>query len=102
MAETKVAPSPSPAAPAHAGAPATAAFAGVRRVPAPVNEPVKTYVPGSPEKAALKARLMSMSGERVDIPIVIGGQEIRTGDLGHAVMPHDHGHVPSDVHKATP
>ena len=55
-------------------------FNGNRRVPPPVNEPVKTYAPGSPERAALKARLASMAGERVDIPIIIGGKEIRTGD----------------------
>jgi 1-pyrroline-5-carboxylate dehydrogenase len=102
VAETKVAPSPTSAAQASPAALSTAAFAGVRRVPPPVNEAVKSYAPGSPEKAALKARLMSMSGERVDIPIVIGGKEIRTGTLGQAVMPHNHGHVLADVHKAGP
>ena len=102
MAETKVAPSPAPAAQARPAALSTAAFAGVRRVPPPVNEPVKGYAPGSPEKAALKARLMSMSGERVDIPLVIGGKEIRTGQKGQAVMPHNHGHVLADFHKAGP
>lgn len=78
-----------------------AGFAGTRRVPPPVNEPVKSYAPGSPERAALKARLASMAKERIDIPIIIGGKEIRTGDLGHAVMPHDHAHVLGDWHKAT-
>jgi len=102
VAETKVAPSPAPAAQARPAALSTAAFAGVRRVPPPVNEPVKGYAPGSPEKAALKARLMSMSGERVDIPLVIGGKEIRTGQKGQAVMPHNHGHVLADFHKAGP
>ena len=53
-------------------------FAGLRRVPTPVNEPVRTYAPGSPERRALKARLASMAGERVDIPLIIGGEEIRT------------------------
>ena len=77
-------------------------FSGVRRVPPPVNEPVKTYAPGSPEKAALKARLKQMAGERVEIPIVIGGEEFRTGTLGKAVMPHDHSHVLAEFHKATP
>ncbi|MEO8335221.1 MAG: L-glutamate gamma-semialdehyde dehydrogenase [bacterium] len=78
-----------------------AGFSGTRRVPPPVNEPVKSYGPGSPEKAALKERLASMAKERIDIPIIIGGKEIRTGDLGHAVMPHDHAHVLGDWHKAT-
>ena len=79
-----------------------AGFSGTRRVPPPVNEPVKSYAPGSPEKAALKARLTSMAKERVDIPIIIGGREIRTGDLAQAVMPHDHKHVLADWHRASP
>jgi 1-pyrroline-5-carboxylate dehydrogenase len=79
-----------------------AGFNGVRRVPAPVNEPVKNYAPGSPERTALKARLKEMAGERIEIPIVIGGREIRTGDIAHAVMPHDHQHVLADWHKASP
>ena len=79
-----------------------AGFSGTRRVPLPVNEPVKSYAPGSPEKAALKARLASMAKERVDIPIIIGGREIRTGDLAQAVMPHDHQHVLADWHRASP
>ena len=79
-----------------------AGFSGTRRVPPPVNEPVKSYAPGSPEKQALKARLASMAKERVDIPIVIDGKEIRTGDIAHSVMPHDLRHVLADYHKATP
>jgi 1-pyrroline-5-carboxylate dehydrogenase len=79
-----------------------AGFSGTRRVPPPVNEPVKSYAPGSPEKLALKARLASMARERVDIPIIIGGKEIRTGDTAMSVMPHDHKHVLADWHRATP
>ncbi|MEP6618285.1 MAG: L-glutamate gamma-semialdehyde dehydrogenase [bacterium] len=79
-----------------------AAFSGTRRVPAPVNEPVKSYAPGSPEKLALKERLSSMAAERVDIPNIIGGKDVRTGDLAQSVMPHDHQHVLADWHKATP
>ena len=88
-------------APSDSSAP-LAGFAGTRRVPPPVNEPVKSYGPGTPEKAALKARLTSMAQERVDIPIIIGGQEIRTGDVAQSVMPHDHAHVLADWHRATP
>ncbi|HJQ21438.1 MAG TPA: L-glutamate gamma-semialdehyde dehydrogenase [Gemmatimonadaceae bacterium] len=77
------------------------AFTGIRRVPQPVNEPVKTYAPGSPERAELKARLKHMANERVDIPIVIGGKEIRTGNTAEAVMPHAHRHALGDWHKAT-
>jgi 1-pyrroline-5-carboxylate dehydrogenase len=79
-----------------------AGFSGTRRVPPPVNEPVRSYAPGSPEKLALKARLASMARERVDIPIIIGGKEIRTGELAQSVMPHDHKHVLADWHRATP
>jgi 1-pyrroline-5-carboxylate dehydrogenase len=74
----------------------------VARIPAPVNEPNLAYLPGSPERAALKARLSSMAAERVDIPLIIGGCEIRTGRVAHAVMPHDHRHVLADWHKAEP
>jgi 1-pyrroline-5-carboxylate dehydrogenase len=80
----------------------TAAFAGVRRVPAPVNDPNRTYAPGSPERAELKARLDAMASEKVDIPIIIGGREIRTGRTARSVMPHDHGHVLAEYHLATP
>ena len=76
-------------------------FAGNRRVPAPVNEPVKSYAPGSPEREELKARLKTMAAERVDIPIIIGGREIRSGDTARSVMPHDHGHVLADWHRAS-
>jgi 1-pyrroline-5-carboxylate dehydrogenase len=79
-----------------------AGFTGTRRVPPPVNEPVKSYAPGSPEKLALKARLASMAQERVEIPIIIGGREIRTGDLAQSVMPHHHEHVLADWHRAAP
>jgi 1-pyrroline-5-carboxylate dehydrogenase len=77
-----------------------AGFSGVRRVPAPVNEPVKSYAPGSPERTELKARLKQMADERIEIPLIIGGQETRTGELAQAVMPHDHKHVLADWHKA--
>ncbi len=79
-----------------------AAFNGTRRVPPPVNEPVKGYAPGSPEKLSLKARLKAMAGEKADIPLVIGGAAVRTGDVAHAVMPHDHKHVLADWHRAAP
>jgi 1-pyrroline-5-carboxylate dehydrogenase len=75
-------------------------FAGQRRIPAPVNEPVKNYAPYSPERDELQARLTSMSHERVEIPIVIGGKRILTGNTGTQVMPHAHRHVVADFHKA--
>ena len=76
-------------------------FNGNRRVPPPVNEPVRSYAPGSPERAALKDRLKSMASERIEIPIVIGGKEYRSGETAQAVMPHAHRHVLADWHKAT-
>ena len=78
------------------------AFNGNRRVPPPVNEPVKTYAPGNPERVELKARLASMAAERIEIPVVIGGKEFRSGKIAQAVMPHDHSHVMADWHMATP
>ena len=81
---------------------AVAALAGAVRVPAPVNDPNRGYLPGSPERAELKERLDRMAGDRIDIPLIIGGREIRTGTLRHAVMPHDHRHVLADWHAAGP
>jgi 1-pyrroline-5-carboxylate dehydrogenase len=75
-------------------------FNGTRRVPPPVNEPVKAYAPGSPERAELKARLAAMASERIEIPLVIGGREVRGAETAKAVMPHDHAHVLADWHKA--
>jgi 1-pyrroline-5-carboxylate dehydrogenase len=75
-------------------------FNGTRRVPPPANEPVKSYLPGSPERAELKARLKAMSSERIEIPLVIGGKEVRGAEKAQAVMPHDHAHVLADWHKA--
>ena len=76
-------------------------FNGTRRVPPPANEAVRAYAPGSAEREALKQRLASMAGERVDIPLIIGGQDVRTGDTAQAVMPHDHRHVLADWQRAT-
>src|SRR5436853_7245233 len=70
------------------------------RIPPPVNEPTRSYAPGTPERQALKQKLAAMSAEKIDIPIVIGGKEIRTGDTATQVMPHRHGHVIATWHKA--
>lgn len=76
-------------------------FAGRKRVPRPENDPNLSYAPGTAARAELKARLKQMSGETVDIPIIIGGKEIRTGNTEKVVMPHKHGHVLGNFHKAT-
>ena len=79
-----------------------AAFAGIPRVPQPTNDVNKSYLPGSPERAELKARLAQMAAERIEIPLVIGGKQVRTGRVEQAVMPHDHQHVLADWHVAAP
>lgn len=66
----------------------------------PANEPVKEYRPGSPERIALEKELAKQSAEVVEIPLIIGGQEVRTGDMGEVVMPHNHKHVVARYHKA--
>ncbi|HEY2435030.1 MAG TPA: L-glutamate gamma-semialdehyde dehydrogenase [Vicinamibacterales bacterium] len=78
-----------------------AAFAGVRQVPPPVNEPIHSYAPGTPQRAELKARLTSMASEKIDIPVIIGGKEIRTGKTHPVTMPHDHAHVLAEYHTAS-
>ncbi len=73
---------------------------GIFQIPPPVNEPIQTHAPGSAEKASLKKRLDAMLAEEIDIPLIIGGQEVRTGDTAQAVCPHDHGHVLANFHQA--
>ena len=72
---------------------------GVFRPPPPVNEPVKGYLPGSPERAELQERLRRMEGERIAIPMVIGGKDVETTKTFEAVMPHRRSHVLADVAK---
>ncbi len=71
-------------------------------VPVPVNDPVREYAPGSPERARLQAELRRQAGECPEIPLVIGGQRITTGRLVNVVMPHDHRHVVARFHAADP
>ena len=74
---------------------------GILRPPEPVNEPVKNYGPDSPERKSVVSRLEQMANERIDLPMVIGGREVTSGDIYEAVMPHDTKHVLGDVHQAT-
>ena len=67
--------------------------------PVPANEPVKAYLEGSPERIALDAELERQYNTVLDIPIIIGGKEIRTGNTGKVVCPHDHKHVLATFHK---
>ena len=73
---------------------------GIIRAPRPVNEPTRTYAPGTPHRAALKAKLVELSGTCIDIPLVIGGKDVRTGDVANVVAPHRHAHVLATWHKA--
>jgi 1-pyrroline-5-carboxylate dehydrogenase len=73
----------------------------IYKVPEPRNEPVLGYLPGSLERETLKSELDRQAGERVEIPMIIGGEEVTSGDLGECVVPHDHGHVLATYHKAS-
>ncbi|MGZ8741155.1 MAG: aldehyde dehydrogenase family protein, partial [Gaiellaceae bacterium] len=72
---------------------------GLFRPPLPENEPVKSYAPGTPERAELRLRLQQMQSEQIEAPMVIGGEEVRTSDTFETVMPHDKAHVLGTVHK---
>jgi 1-pyrroline-5-carboxylate dehydrogenase len=69
------------------------------RAPEPYNEPVRSYAPGTPDREALRLRLQEMESQQLDIPLVIGGEEVRTGDTFDAVEPHKRAHVLATVHK---
>ena len=72
------------------------------RPPPATNEPVRDYAPGSPERTELRVRLAEMEAERLDIPCVIGGEDVRTGKTAPTVMPHRKEHVLGDVHQGGP
>jgi 1-pyrroline-5-carboxylate dehydrogenase len=72
---------------------------GISRPPTPANEPVKDYAPGSLERTELQRRLAEMERERMELPLVIGGEDVTTGDTAEAVMPHRTSHVLADVHQ---
>ncbi|MFB9839179.1 L-glutamate gamma-semialdehyde dehydrogenase [Actinoallomurus acaciae] len=74
----------------------------VTNVPVPVNEPVKTYAPGSQDRAALEAKIKDLSGERIDLPMTIGGERrLGGGTPIDAVEPHNRRHVLGRMHEAT-
>jgi len=72
------------------------------RVPIPSNEKIYNYAPGSPEREALKAQLKKMLSEEIEIPLIIGGKEVHTGNLADCRCPHDHKHILARYHKAGP
>lgn len=63
---------------------------GLFRTPLPINEPIKSYAPGTPERAALKKELARLSAKPIEIPLVIGGKAVKTGKLVEITAPHDH------------
>jgi 1-pyrroline-5-carboxylate dehydrogenase len=73
---------------------------GMLRVPFPANEPVRSYAPGSAERESIKATLDAMLAQEIEIPLIIGGEEVRTGNLGECRCPHDHDHLLATYHKA--
>jgi 1-pyrroline-5-carboxylate dehydrogenase len=70
------------------------------QVPVPVNEPVVDYTPRTPERGRLVAALNELSAKQIEIPLIIGGEEVRTGNTGQAVMPHENGRILATYHKA--
>jgi len=70
------------------------------RVPFPPNEPIKNHAPGSPEREELRATLAKLKGRQIEIPLIIGGKEVKTGKLGQCVIPHDHQHIIATYHQA--
>lgn len=73
---------------------------GFFNVPKAVNEPVKTYAPNSPEKAAVLAAYKAMWNSKIDVPLYIGSEEIKTGTTRTMTAPHDHQHVVGTYHLA--
>lgn len=74
----------------------------ILKIEKPQNEPVLSYAPDSPEKKALKEKLNEILKNEVEIPLIIGGKEIRTGKTSKAVCPHDHHHNFATYHEAGP
>jgi 1-pyrroline-5-carboxylate dehydrogenase len=72
---------------------------GFFNVPTPVNEPVKSYAPGSPERKELQAALKEARSQQVDVPMYIGSDEVRTGNTQKMSPPHDHQHVLGHFHE---
>ena len=70
------------------------------KVPVPINEPIKDYAPNSEEKKSLVAKINELSSMKVEIPIIIDGKEIKTGNTGNCVKPYDHAHILGTYHKA--
>jgi 1-pyrroline-5-carboxylate dehydrogenase len=73
---------------------------GIFNLPLPANEEVKSYAPGTTERELLKAKLDEMQNQQIDIPLIIGGKEIRTGQTQNIILPHNHKKIIGKYHKA--
>ena len=71
------------------------------KVPLPVNEPIKSYKPGSLEREELKNKIAELKSKQIEIPLIIGGEEIRTGNTEEIRIPHNHSHILGVYHKAS-
>ena len=69
-------------------------------IPKPINEPIKAYTPGSPEKTSLKNCIQDLKSKTIEVPLIIGGEEIKSNNLSEMYVPHDHQHVLGNYHKA--
>ncbi len=70
------------------------------RAPAATNEPVLDYAPGSSERSALQTELQRQASEEIEVPLIIGGEEVRTGNTAQNVCPHRHSHTLCTYHQA--
>ncbi|MBI9072677.1 MAG: L-glutamate gamma-semialdehyde dehydrogenase [Melioribacteraceae bacterium] len=70
------------------------------RVPEPVNEPIMAYTPGSPEKEELKRTIQEMKSTQIEVPIIINGEAVKTGNMADMRVPHDHQVLLGTYHKA--
>jgi 1-pyrroline-5-carboxylate dehydrogenase len=75
-------------------------FNGIFRIPQPVNEPCLQYAPGSPERAELSSKLQEMLNGQIEVPMIIGGEEVRNGNLADIRCPHNHQQLLGRYHQA--
>ena len=70
-------------------------------IPTPYNESIRNYLPGSLEKLSLKTQLQQLGGDSIEIPLIIGGKNIKTDELGQCILPHDHARSIATYHKGS-
>ncbi len=71
-------------------------------VPLPYNEPILSYKIGSREKKLIKEKIAEMKSNKIEIPLIIGGKEVKTGNMGKCIIPHEHSHLLGTYHKVGP